>query len=249
MATKKAPRKKTDTDVETAVLANSARRCALCFYLNGDLAEKLGQIAHLDSNRSNAAEKNLAFMCLPHHSLFDSTTSQHKNYTIPEVMTARSKLYKLVNTGQHLTPAAAQPYLQNETDKKTLRDLMEMLPSGESISFLRSNDFGAAYRADQMNSIRQFVALCAGPEHEFLDAELEKKRRKFWKHCQTLLRVLGLRTFVIPPEGELRAVPAEWRFEKPPLFKAAVEEIHTAADAVCRAYDSLIRGARKKLSI
>jgi hypothetical protein len=246
---KKTPRKRTLPDVETAVLAKSARRCALCFYLNGDLAEKLGQIAHLDSNRSNAAEDNLAFMCLPHHSLFDSTTSQHKNYTIPEVKAARAKLYELVAGGQHLTPVAAQPYLQNETDKKTLRDLMEMVPSGESISLLRSYDFGAAYRADAMDSISKFVTLCAGPEHEFLDAELEKKRRKFWVCCQGLLRVLGHRTFAMPPDGELRAVPREWHFEKPLLFKSAVEEIHTASEAVCRAYDSLIRGARKKLAI
>jgi hypothetical protein len=235
--------------VETAVLANSARRCALCFYLNGDLAEKLGQIAHLDSNRSNAAEDNLSFMCLSHHSLFDSTTSQHKNYTIPEVKAARSKLYELVSGGQHLTPAAAQPYLQNEADKKALRVLMEMVPSGGSISFLRSNDFGAAYRADAIDAIYNFVTLCAGPEHEFLDAELEKKRKKFWKVCQTLLRVLGHYTFVMPIGGGLRAVPKEWQFEKPSLFKTAVEEIHTAAEAVCRAYDALIRGARQKLSI
>ena len=202
---KKIPRKKTPPDVETAVLAKSARRCALCFHLSGDLTEKHGQIAHLDSDRSNPAEENLAFMCLSHHSLFDSTTSQHKNYTIPEVKAARARLCELVSRGQHLTPAAAQPYLQNETDKKTLRDLMEMVPSGESISFLRSNDFGGAYRADAMSSIYKFVTLCAGPEHEFLDAELEKKRRRFWKHCQRLVRVLGHHTFVIPPEGELRA--------------------------------------------
>jgi hypothetical protein len=42
------------------------------------LSEKLGQIAHLDKDPSNAAEDNLAFMCLTHHALYDSKTSQHK---------------------------------------------------------------------------------------------------------------------------------------------------------------------------
>lgn len=51
------------------------------FHLDGDLKEKHGQIAHLDGNRSNRAKDNLAFICLPHHSVFDSTTRQHKNYT------------------------------------------------------------------------------------------------------------------------------------------------------------------------
>src|SRR5262245_55711879 len=115
---KKPPRKKTLPDVETAVLANSARRCTLCFHLSGDLTEKLGQIAHLDDDPSNRKEDNLAWMCLDHHSLYDSKTKQHKNYTIHEVKAARTKLYELVAAGKHLSPATAQPYLQAEADKK-----------------------------------------------------------------------------------------------------------------------------------
>jgi hypothetical protein len=60
MAAKNSPRKKTPVDIETAILANSARRCTLCFHLNGDLTEKIGQIAHLDKDPSNGAEDNLA---------------------------------------------------------------------------------------------------------------------------------------------------------------------------------------------
>ena len=39
------------------------------FYLDGDLDEKIGQIAHLDKNPSNSAEDNIAFLCLLHHTL------------------------------------------------------------------------------------------------------------------------------------------------------------------------------------
>src|ERR1017187_8108433 len=37
-------------------------------------------------DRTNRAEDNLAWMCLPHHSLFDSKTSQHKNYRSEEAL-------------------------------------------------------------------------------------------------------------------------------------------------------------------
>jgi hypothetical protein len=94
-------RRKTPSDIETAVLVNSARRCALCFHLLGDLNVKNGQIAHLDKDPSNSAEDNLAFMCLEHHSLFDSRTSQHKNYTLQEVKMARSKLYEAIAQNKH----------------------------------------------------------------------------------------------------------------------------------------------------
>ncbi len=85
-------RKPVPVDIETAALLKSARRCTLCFHLNGDLNEKKGQIAHLDKNPSNFAEDNLALLCLDHHTLYDSKTSQHKNYTIHEVKAARDRL-------------------------------------------------------------------------------------------------------------------------------------------------------------
>jgi hypothetical protein len=94
-------RKHIPTEIETAVLMKSARRCALCFILSRDLSEKRGQIAHLDQDPSNFAEDNLAFVCLDHHSLYDSTTSQHKNYTIAELKAARAELYKAISQLEH----------------------------------------------------------------------------------------------------------------------------------------------------
>jgi hypothetical protein len=93
-------RKRTPTDIETAVLTRSARRCALCFGLNHDLAEKKGQIAHVDQNPANFAEDNLAFLCLEHHSEYDSKTKQHKNYTASEVRTFREALHVAIANGK-----------------------------------------------------------------------------------------------------------------------------------------------------
>jgi hypothetical protein len=92
-------RKKTPQEIETDVLTNSARRCALCFHLQANLDQQDGQIAHLDKDSANSVYDNLAFLCIPHHSHYDSKTSQHKNYTETEVKRARDKLYKLVETG------------------------------------------------------------------------------------------------------------------------------------------------------
>lgn len=99
-------RKHTPVDTETDVLIKSARRCTLCFYLSHDLREKIGQIAHLDKDPSNYDEDNLAFMCLEHHTLFDSKTSQHKNYTVKEVKAARVRLHEAIAQGHHAGPTA-----------------------------------------------------------------------------------------------------------------------------------------------
>jgi hypothetical protein len=84
--------------VESRVLTSCARRCCLCFHLKRDFSEKEGQIAHLDHDNTNGAEDNLAFLCLPHHSLYDSRTSQHKNYTMLEVKASRKKLVERVES-------------------------------------------------------------------------------------------------------------------------------------------------------
>jgi hypothetical protein len=108
---------------EAEVLRKSARRCMLCFHLNGDLREKHGQVAHLDRDPNNNAPENLAFMCLEHHSLYDSTTSQHKNYSITEIKHERSRLYRAIRNREHLRerrggkPALQQVRRPKKADK------------------------------------------------------------------------------------------------------------------------------------
>src|SRR5215472_11652743 len=122
-AVTKSTRKRTPGPTELSILDKSRRRCALCFQLVGDLSEKHGQIAHLDGDPANPAEDNLAWLCLEHHSTYDSRTSQHKNYTMTEVKSARTRLYKAIENDEHLTggKGAAGGI---ETDRAQLADLV-----------------------------------------------------------------------------------------------------------------------------
>ena len=63
------------------VVYRSARRCCMCFALAKDFGQKSGQIAHLNQDRTNDSPPNLAWLCLPHHDEYDSSTSQSKGYT------------------------------------------------------------------------------------------------------------------------------------------------------------------------
>src|SRR5260370_20044452 len=46
-------------------------------------------------------------MCMPHHSMYDSTTSQHKNYTLAEVEAYRTRLYEAIERGERGIAALA----------------------------------------------------------------------------------------------------------------------------------------------
>jgi hypothetical protein len=243
----KPPRERTAKDVEFAILANCARRCALCFHLNGDLQEKLGQIAHLDSDRSNGSESNLAFLCLAHHSLFDSTTSQHKNYTVQEVKDAKSRLCKLVAEGEHLTPASALPYLQLEADKRTFREFLDLLPSTGAIRFLKQHSFGNSFRSEFLDPIETFVADRQGPDYEFLDTDLEAARRAFLEICETLIHRLSGNVYNLG--NGFIGVPPEWAHEQPARYNAAVKTLDELGDKAWASYVDFVRLVRNRLAV
>jgi len=244
MVQKKAPRKKVAAKNETGVLVKSARRCLLCFHLNGDLTEKHGQIAHLDGNRSNRAEDNLGFICLPHHSVFDSTTRQHKNYTVPELKRLRRRLYKAIAEGKHIV-ATGTAAVGREADGKTLAALIELMATNGCMDWLRGANFaGWSFDWKRVDAIEEF-ALRKGPEYEFIDPEVEKLRKGFQDASRRLMTLLAFETFPVG-NGDRQAIPEEWELEQPDRFRKTIEAIHAAADKVCRSYDELVRRARKR---
>jgi hypothetical protein len=85
-------RKKIPEQVETQVLVRCKYRCCLCYELNQDDGEKSGQIAHIDQDRSNNAESNLAFLCHAHHSRYDTKSLQSKGITEGVLRRALQKL-------------------------------------------------------------------------------------------------------------------------------------------------------------
>lgn len=79
-------------ETQARILAETRRRCALCYGLDRYIGRKSGQIAHIDQDSSNDAEENLVFLCLQHHDEYDSKTSQSKGITQLELERFRDDL-------------------------------------------------------------------------------------------------------------------------------------------------------------
>lgn len=97
-------RKRVRPQVESEVLVESRRRCALCFGLEQDSRRKSGQIAHVDRDSSNGAKENLAYLCLEHHNEYDSRQSQAKSFTPAELTRYRGELLAAVEAGKLQAP-------------------------------------------------------------------------------------------------------------------------------------------------
>jgi hypothetical protein len=230
---------------ELRVLDRSRRRCALCFHIDVDLTEKHGQIAHIDKNPSNFAEDNLAWLCLPHHSVFDSKTSQHKNYTLAEVKRARDTLYHAIEEDRHSTVPNIAMQGRN-TDRGTLDDIIKRL-SG-TIQRLRDWSFGStSFPLAWFDPSEDFLHERRGPEFEFVDNQLEADRKAMMDRLSRLGRLIESVARPVPGQYGWYRIPIEWTDTKPAHYSKMVARFDTTLRRVCQTYDNLIRTARRKL--
>ncbi|ECZ6324423.1 hypothetical protein C5G84_02150 [Salmonella enterica] len=105
-------RKEIPDNVQANIMEKSAARCAICYgtRMNTDAVYPVPgfQLAHIDRNAANSAENNLALLCIPCHSMYDSTFRQAKNYRPENIRRWRDQLYEDV-AANRLPPPMTYP--------------------------------------------------------------------------------------------------------------------------------------------
>jgi hypothetical protein len=101
MAKKKAAAKKgTKTrvkvpqEIEAEIVRRCKRRCCMCFGLYGKDEVVDGQLAHLGRDPSVFSVDELAYLCQPCHTKYDTTNNRTLGYKPDEVRHYRELLYK-----------------------------------------------------------------------------------------------------------------------------------------------------------
>ena len=181
-------RKPIPKDIETDILTSSKRRCCLCTGLEGNYSIKKGQIAHLDQNNENFKNENLAFLCLEHHSDFDSTTKQHKNYTIQEVKQYRGQLYYYLENNPNIDIPNTKRIKSNKPYSLILNGvngfinikndkLKELSKFQIEIEFklFQPNYTGVLVSIDFENSYRYLLLVYYSTEHKAFPGEFHLK--------------------------------------------------------------------------
>lgn len=136
----------------------------------------------------------------------------------------------------------------SQADIDVLHGFMAAVPSNGTIRFLRTNNFaGFSFDWEKLKDIERFIHEYDGPEHEFLDTELEAARQTFRENCEGFLHSLAMNTF--PLGNGRQSVPEDWEMDDPKRFHDTVKLIHEGAEAVCESYDNLVRKARKELAV
>jgi hypothetical protein len=135
---------------------------------------------------------------------------------------------------------------RKNADRKLFDVFLSALPSQGFISFIKTIDIGEHFRSCELDQLKSFCHSWNDPEHEFVDQQLEAKRKRLYELADAYREAISLNTFSSRPES-FQGTPTEWRHDKPAEYKAIIRELHELADQVVEAHADLVRTGRAKL--
>lgn len=137
---------------------------------------------------------------------------------------------------------------ETEVPDKCLFDALRKNLSFEGKThFLKTHDFGGEFKSCELDKIKEFEHNWVGPEHEFIDQELEAKKKKLHEKVSSFMNAIRKYTFT---EGNgWQRIPKEWRFEKEKQYEYAENLLNSSAEAVVNLQEDLFQTARKKLKV
>lgn len=135
-------------------------------------------------------------------------------------------------------------------DKDLFRQFLAALPSAGSIEFIRGNNFADfSFDRRQLGQLEEFAYRWDNVEHEFLDPEMEAKRKELLAETGSFLHEIAVNTFPMPKDVNRSSVPEDWETEHPERFEKAVEAIHGLATKVVSIHTDLVRLGRERLKV
>ncbi|MBI5901952.1 MAG: hypothetical protein HZB84_00485 [Deltaproteobacteria bacterium] len=137
---------------------------------------------------------------------------------------------------------------QKVTDKALYVKFFETLPSSGSIEFLKTFDMGfGSFETEQLSQLKYFYCNWNKPEYEFLDAELECKRKALREAISKYLDSYSTNVFCTKTDTKRAYVLPEWKETKPDVYRQIIDKLNSLADEVVKAHEDLVRSARLKL--
>jgi hypothetical protein len=253
--------------VQEEILIRSARRCALCFGLDGKLDRVRGQLAHVDRNQGNSRPDNLAYLCLSHHDEYDSRTSQSKNFTERELRAYRDRLYDAIQQGLHhsrseRTITVRSDYLEHDREafqvgdsilsEAFLREFLDQLADDHSFYIGLSSRLSRFVEHFRTESARYLLSDLIDPLTELLQ-RIEQLDRFIAAHCFVYPNLQngddprGLRCCLYPDHNVDRSgtgAPGEWEF-----YERHAKLLQGRIDAVRDAYAEYRRTIKRTLVV
>lgn len=120
---------------------------------------------------------------------------------------------------------------------------------GPIVSILKFPAFAAAtVRYSDLNGLVALVQQRNGPEHEFLDPELEELRAQFVRRAAMFLSIVQVSTETVHDKPDSFRVSTHLATIYPGQYQRMTKVLDEAAAELYTAYRLLVRSARQQLS-
>ena len=131
-----------------------------------------------------------------------------------------------------------------------MKRLLTTLPSQGSISFIKDfNMAGFSFPQKALEHLKEFDWYWGNAEHEFLDSELEEKRKELHDLVGEYLGFMALNTFPLDTDVNRSWVPADWEETQHERFWEVVNKLHDMAGRIVELHTDLVRTARDRLKL
>ncbi len=141
-----------------------------------------------------------------------------------------------------------QPTSASVSDRDLFEDFQRTLPYEGSIGFVdRTNMAGFAFDPERLIDLERFAHEWGDAAHEFLDSDIESKRRYLHTLARSYLIYLSVNTW--PTHNGRQIVPPEWEETDPDRFHEVVGRLHALAGGIVAGHQDLIRTARRRLQL
>jgi hypothetical protein len=131
-----------------------------------------------------------------------------------------------------------------ETDRKLFQKLQTLLPSNGSIKYFREASLANKVHEEHLKPLEIFSNEWSGPEHEFLDPNLQAKLKLFHERTNIFLDFIG--QYTVSDDRNRQVMSIDNLHGK---YKEKVEESNRKANEMVKAHEDLFRSARKILNI
>jgi hypothetical protein len=100
----------------------------------------------------------------------------------------------------------------------------------------------------ELDDLPELWRFCERPDAEFMDVDLEARRRALVEAAKNFHHVMGLNTFPRRDSNE-NELPREWMFEQPQRYAKVVQEMLVSRRVLTESFDTFVQIGRRKLGI
>jgi len=184
---------------------------------------------------------------------FSISITSENDITIGIVIIVIALIYNILTNylDKYLLHKETIKKLENNSskDKDLYKKLLIELPSSGSIDFLRNHDFYNPFRINEYNQLLNFVYEWDNAEHEFINKDIEKTRKRLLGEINQFLDYSGTKTYPLKTDFQTVMTDIDSEIELSEETKKSISKLNEYGSSIYNLHQELIRKGRENLYI